>query len=79
MNTPKKIEKLYCFPSKDDFGGDYSSVEVAFDGKTVAEFGDYYHDKGDDKADGFIEGVAFALGKKLPEVKTRQVVRADTD
>ena len=79
MKMPNKVEILCCFPSEADFGGDYTSVEVAFDGKTVAEYGDYYHDKGSDKAEGFVQGVAFALGAQLTPEKCRDVVRKDAD
>lgn len=68
QKTPKKVAIHYVFPSEDDFGGDYYAVRVLFDGKQVVEYGDHYHDKGEDKADGFIEGFFAALGKIVPKV-----------
>lgn len=75
MKTPKKVEILFCYETEEEFGGDYNSVEVAFDGKTVASFGDYYHDKGSDRAKAFIQGAEFALGVELPKASIKEVVR----
>ncbi len=72
--APTKVEQLFCYPSKEEFGGDYYAVEVAFDGKTVVTFGDSYHDKGAEKAEAFVQGVSFALQATL-DLKVRDVVR----
>lgn len=48
--------------------GDYHFVTVEKAGifvdkdYVIVQFGDYYHDKGDLKADAFIQGVEWALG-----------------
>lgn len=38
-----------------DFCGDYSSVEIFVNGVLAKEYGDYYHDKGSDKAEAFLD------------------------
>jgi hypothetical protein len=70
---PKKVWVNYTFPSKNDFGGDYCGVEVVFDGKVVETYGDYYHDKGDAKAEAFIAGFFAAHEQPVPayEAKNR--------
>ena len=48
-----------------DCDGDYSFIAI-LDGKNViAEFGDDYHDRGGEKADGFIKGIEWATKKKV--------------
>lgn len=62
--------------SKDDpdFGGDYESIDICdAQGGVVASFGDYYHDKGQEKSDGFIAGVRWAIGKQKLTVKERNI------
>ena len=60
-----KIFIIYSeYPSEDDIGGDEWGIQVELDGKIVAEYGDYYHDKGSEKAIGFIDGVAYTMGWK---------------
>lgn len=73
MKLPKKVQVHYVFPSKDDFGGDYYSVRLLFDGKVVATFGDYYHDKGDVQAESFVRGFFAAHDKKLPKLILKDV------
>lgn len=50
--------------AKGRLGGDYYDVEIVLEstGEVIAQFGDHYHDKGLEKAEGFIEGVAWARG-----------------
>lgn len=42
---------------KDDIecGGDYASIDIEINKIKVITFGDYYHDKGEEQAQGFIE------------------------
>lgn len=49
--------------SKDDpqCNGDYRSVDVKIDGKMIESYGDSYHEKGDIRAESFVEGVKWAL------------------
>ena len=58
-----KINKFIIysvFPSEDDVDGDEWQTHLELNGKIVAEYGDYYHDKGSEKAKGFIKGYAYA-------------------
>jgi major membrane immunogen (membrane-anchored lipoprotein) len=52
----------------EDFGGDCQGVDIYIDGKLVKSYGDYYHDKGEEKAEGFIDGVAYILGRNRIKV-----------
>jgi hypothetical protein len=45
-------------------GADYEWASVSLYGQEYARFGDAYHDKGADKAEGWCEGYANALGVK---------------
>lgn len=62
-----KNAKIVTHYSSDDVecGGDYYDMELFIDGKFVRNFGDYYHDKAEEKIKGFIEGVEFTQGSKL--------------
>ncbi len=40
-----------------EFMYDYTEVSVRHEGAVVAHYGDSYHDKGFEKAEGFIDGV----------------------
>ena len=61
------ITKVTHYEREDtDFGGDYSDIELLDEsGNIIAEFGDSYHDKGQEKAEGFIKGVEWLAGKKV--------------
>ncbi len=62
----KEIKVItHYFKEDEDYVGDYDSVEITIDGKTVITYGDYYHDKGGEKAEGFIDGLSYILGKKV--------------
>jgi hypothetical protein len=60
--TTTKIKIITHF-AKDDprFLTDYIDVEVFINGKLVRSYSDYYHDKGDEKAEAFVDGVVFQL------------------
>ena len=56
-----KIEIVQIFDIEDkDFGGDYLEVEVYCNGDLISEYGDHYHDKGLERAEGFVDG--FLIG-----------------
>ena len=56
-----KVFIIYSvFPSEDDIDGDYWWIEVVLNDIVLVKFGDYYHDKGSEKAIGFIKGYAYA-------------------
>jgi hypothetical protein len=69
-----KFRILEMFPSEEDFDGDYYAIKVELNGEVIAEFGDYYHDNGDTKAEGFIKGYCKALNVDVPKYKTVNVV-----
>ncbi len=61
-----------------DFGGDYYSVDILdAGGNVIARFGDYYHDKGDEKVEGFIQGVNWILGMTGKELEVERENIAD--
>lgn len=62
-----RITKITHYSENDDdCDGDYHDVELLDDtGNVIAHFGDYYHDKGDVKADSFIEGIEYALNCRV--------------
>ena len=68
------IESVYH--DQDDFGGDEIGFKVKLDGKVVATFGDYYHDKGHERSESWIDGYCCAKGV-TPEVERSDAV--DTD
>lgn len=45
-----------------EFEGDYTQIEIFMNmglgHKLVKTYGDYYHDKGDEKAAGFMDGIS---------------------
>lgn len=53
------------FESEDCFGGDYDAVALTLDGKLLKTFGDYYHDKGEERAEAYAKGYARALDLDL--------------
>ena len=65
-----KLEIVTHFSIEDtDCGGDYYSIDVvAPDGKAIASYGDYYHDKGREKVEGFLDGLRYA-GIKVTTVE----------
>lgn len=53
--------------------GDYYSVDVLVraDGgrEFAAHYGDYYHDKGHDKVEGFLDAIQTLHGPKIPVIR----------
>jgi hypothetical protein len=45
-----------------DCSGDYRRIEIFKDDVLVIEYGDHYHDKGREKAEGFFDGIMILLG-----------------
>lgn len=64
--------------SKEDknLNGDYYDIELFIDDQLVKKFGDYYHDKGSEKVEAFIEGIEWATSKS---VKVEHKKIADRD
>jgi len=79
----KKKEKVFIqiiqhFPITDqDFIGDYYDIELKMNGVVAATFGDYYHDKGEDKVKGFLSCVEYLFVKKSYEVHEVRVADRD--
>lgn len=66
MGTEIKAVAITAFYPPDGIGGDYYSIGVyAMDGTRLAHYGDYYHDKGEDRSEGFVEGLSVAYGRKI--------------
>lgn len=58
-----EITQVVHYSTEDrDFVRDYFDVELFQAGQIIASFGDHYHDKGLDRAAGFILGVEWATG-----------------
>lgn len=76
MRRIAKVKVVMHFPKWDTkYYGDYSSIDVYIDGQCVTTYGDYYHDKGLDKVEGFIEGLRFFQ----PTFEVERVNVADWD
>lgn len=66
--------KVVTHYSKDDTRciGDYIDIEVFVDGRLAIKYGDYYHDKGQEKAVGFIDAIKYSLNPK-PEIVKEEI------
>jgi len=62
-------------PEDEDCGGDYCGVSVFVNGKCVRQFGDYYHDKGCQKAEAVVDMVKELVDK----ARVRHVSQNDAD
>jgi len=40
-----------------EFEGDYYQIEIFINDELIQTYGDYYHDKGWEKAEGFMDGI----------------------
>lgn len=60
--------------SKDDTdcSGDYYDIEIIINDKVVMTYNDYYHDKGEEKATGFIDGLQYLSNNKY-KVEYREI------
>lgn len=48
-------DKIHTIETGPDEDGDYYQVFLVLNGHVLVHYGDYYHDKGSDKAGGFID------------------------
>ena len=72
----KNLTIVIHHPSNDpDMCGDYDHVTVESEGQIIATYGDYYHDKGMEKALGFLDAVKYLC----PEVTSTLEERADAN
>lgn len=68
-----KIEIIEHYEKNDNqFWGDYLSVEVRINGKRVRHYGDYYHDKGNVRAEAFVDGIAHTHPTTPEIIKTKK-------
>lgn len=74
-----KIISLYNKNYHDDVDGDYDAISVMINGKKVAQYYDYYHDKGDLKAEAFIQGWFKALEQKCPNINRSAKLVSDSE
>lgn len=56
------FEEFKIFEDEESFGGDYYNYALFVNGEFVKTFGDWYHDKADSVAEGYIEGFVAATG-----------------
>lgn len=58
MNRPNLVTVTTHYREDDeDCSGDYWHVSIQFDGVEVIRYDDHYHDKGEDKAEGFTDAL----------------------
>ena len=61
-----RIKVVTHFPSEDlNFTSDYVRIEVFVEGFKAVEYGDSYHDKGQEKVQGFIDAYEYTHPKKV--------------
>jgi hypothetical protein len=54
----------------EDCSGDYCGVEIYQDKNLIQTYGDYYHDKGYEKMEGFFDALSWIQGQEVkPEIK----------
>ena len=72
-----KLRVIEHFDKGDEeCGGDYHYVTVDLNGKQVVEFGDDYHDKGQERAESWIQGFIFAhrtIKDKIEVLETQYI------
>jgi hypothetical protein len=69
------------YPKSDkNMEGDYYDVTINVylgDEMLHMDYGDYYHDKGTDKAQGFLDALTAIYGSKFPILRLRAADRED--
>jgi hypothetical protein len=55
-------EVVHYLESDPDCNGDYCYIEIFQDDELVAQYGDHYHEKGRQRAEGFFDAVNVLLG-----------------
>ena len=84
MKTPVKVNGATVtmhYPKSDkDMYGDYYDVTINVacgDTMLHMEYGDAYHDKGWEKAQGFVDALKLLYGDKFPVLELRAADRKD--
>lgn len=65
MRKKITVQTVY-FKDDKDFNTDYHSVRILQDGELIQEYQDSYHDKGTEKAEGFVDALKL-VGKNKYE------------
>lgn len=56
--TPVKIKVVVHYSPDDiEFNCDYYQIDIYLNGFKIKEFGDYYHDKGNIRAESYLDGI----------------------
>lgn len=72
-NITKLIITTHYFEDDKEFMSDYTSIDIKDqDGNLLVEYGDYYHDKGQERSEAFIEAAEILLEKKI-EIENRKI------
>ena len=70
-----KVQMVMHFGVEDkDCGGEYFEVTVVVDDTVVITYGDDYHEKGEDKALGFIDALRHTAGEENVEVLPTKLI-----
>lgn len=60
--SPVQIKIVTHYDRDDiDCSGDYASIDIYLNGTKIKSYGDYYHDKGSEKVDGFLDGLTMLM------------------
>ena len=66
----------HYFKCDKEFLSDYASIDICLpNGELVASWGDNYHDRGQEKAEGFVQG--FYWPDTKPEIEYQDVADAE--
>ena len=59
------IIERYCPISDYNCSGDYYEVWVKDGNTIITKYGDYYHDKGRERAEAFLQGILYATRNEI--------------
>lgn len=65
MRKKITVQTVY-YKDDEEFERDYHSIRILQDGEIIQEYGDHYHDKGEEKSEGFIDALRL-VGKNKYE------------
>jgi len=65
ISIPATFKLVRHFPPSDPGClGDYHYLDITLNDDPVISYGDHYHDKGEDKAQGFLHALRFIYGRE---------------
>ena len=76
MNVDITIVMHYHKEDK-DFMSDCGNVDIIVNGLKAKTYGDWYHDKGEEKAQGFIDAFKFIHGEESVFVTNKKIADED--